>query len=102
MTSPAKYKLLINLDCIVEGSISFVLTPPAVIIASAIGLTPETFKVKFCITSIILLLSLLVIEFTFLFSSILDNCITKPMIFFGNKSLNEFLKSLFAYFTKSF
>lgn len=41
MSSPAKYRPCTSFEAIVRGSISFVLTPPRVIMASSTGRVPE-------------------------------------------------------------
>ena len=54
----------------VEGSISFISTPPAVTMPSSIGLNPLISNVKFLIKLTKFFLSSFVISFTFLVSEI--------------------------------
>ena len=67
ITSPAKDKLEIIFDFIVEGSISNVFTPPAVTIASSIGRSPLIFTLKSFKICNNFFRSSLVITFTFLY-----------------------------------
>ena len=93
ITSPAKDKLEIIFDFIVEGSISNVFTPPAVTIASSIGRSPLIFTLKSFKICNNFFRSSLVITFTFLSNGMFDKLIIKGISFFGNKSSKAFLNS---------
>ena len=101
MTSPAKKSPFTSLDSMVDGLISFTLTPPRVMMASLKLLVPVTVSGRFLISLTKAVLSSLVIALTFFSGSIPDSFIITGINLEGKRPPKIFLKDLLSPSSKS-